>query len=124
MKNILRDLNRSVGIKGSMIVTRDGVVVAAELGEGLEEDRVAAIASVLIPSIRRSLERAEVGPFFKCVLTATEGKLVVVDAGIAFLVVATDRSIRLDITMLDIDAAAQRIEQKGRIEIAPEATVS
>jgi len=115
VNSILENLNRCVGIKGSMVVTPDGVVVASQLGAGLEEDRVAAIASVLIPGIRRALERAQLGPFSRCMLTATDGKLVIVDAGIAFLVVATDSTIRLDVTMLEIDAAARRIERKGQL---------
>jgi len=122
VKSILESLNRSVGIKGSMIVTTDGVVVAADLGVELEEERVAAIASMLIPSLRRSLEQADLGPFARCVLTATEGKLVIVDAGVAFLVVATDATIRLDVTMLDIEAAARRIASKGRLHVPEFAT--
>ena len=116
MKEILQALNRSVGINGSMIVTTDGVVVASQLGGQLEEERVAAVASLLIRSLRRSLEQARVGPLHKCVLTASQGKLVIVEAGSAFLIVATDASIRLDVTLLDIEAAARRIATYAQLQ--------
>ena len=117
MNDVLDDLNRSVGIKGSMVVTPDGVVAAARFGHGLDDDRVAAIASILIPTVRRSLQRAGLRPFSKCILTASEGRLVIVDTGRVFLVVATDAGIRLDVTLLDIDAAARRIDGRSRLEV-------
>ncbi|MHC5078874.1 MAG: roadblock/LC7 domain-containing protein, partial [Planctomycetota bacterium] len=45
MLEILRRLNTGVGVRGSMIVTSEGIVVAADLGGELEEERVAAMAS-------------------------------------------------------------------------------
>lgn len=118
MREILKALNRSVGINGSMIVTTDGVVVASDLGGHLHEERVAAVASLLIRSLRRSLEQANIGPLHRCVLTASQGKLVLVEAGSTFLIVATDAAIRLDVTLLDIEAAARRIAAHAQLQPA------
>ena len=41
----LERMQDSVGVRGSMVVTGDGLVMASLLGHDLEEDRVAAMAS-------------------------------------------------------------------------------
>ena len=38
MRSVLKRLNDVVGVKGSLVVTRDGMVVAACLSKQLEED--------------------------------------------------------------------------------------
>ena len=48
MREILSGLNEVVGVRGSMIVTHDGMVVAAELSGALEQDMLAAIATTVI----------------------------------------------------------------------------
>jgi predicted regulator of Ras-like GTPase activity (Roadblock/LC7/MglB family) len=55
MKDVLLNLNKEVGVKGSMVVTRDGVVVAAEVHPPLNGDTVAAIASNSIQRVNASL---------------------------------------------------------------------
>jgi len=55
MKEVLINLNKEVGVKGSMIVTRDGVVVASEILPPLNGDMVAAIASNSIQRVNTSL---------------------------------------------------------------------
>jgi len=59
MKDVLVNLNKEVGVKGSMIVTRDGVVVAQEILPPLNGDMVAAIDTDLgIPKGARVTVRA------------------------------------------------------------------
>ena len=45
MYQVLSELNRTPGITGSMIVGKDGIVIAADLEENLEGDTVGALAA-------------------------------------------------------------------------------
>ena len=117
MKLELEKLNQEVGVKGSMVVTSDGIVVASELHGGLREEAVAAMASSIIRQIAASLEDLELGKFVRFILTSEYGKMVFVDAGVAYLVVLADMTINLDITLLEIYGAAHRIRSRSQMAL-------
>jgi len=117
MRDTLRNLNQVVGINGSMLVTKDGMVVASELGEGLEEESVAALATSVIRTTTRALKKIEEEGFSLFILTASFGRLVLVDAEIAYLVVVTERTINIDATILEMQSAVRQIRKKARISL-------
>ena len=72
MKNILNELNKEVGIQGSMVMTPDGIMVASAIGPDLEEEIVAAIFSSLLVALRKILSQLKaVDDLKSCVLQAT-----------------------------------------------------
>jgi predicted regulator of Ras-like GTPase activity (Roadblock/LC7/MglB family) len=115
MLDVLRQLNREVGVKGSIILTRDGIVVASELGHGLQQETVAAIASAVVQSFNRTLLALQETPFSKFIFTAAHGRMVFVATGEAYLAVVLDKDIKIDVTMLSIEGAARRINNLTRI---------
>jgi len=113
MKKILEQLNQEVGIMGSMVITPDGMMVSAALGENLEEDRVAAIVSSLLISVRRCLiDLRTPGSLSSCVLNGLNGKILFYDMGNSFLVVVADRDIRLDTGVVAIRSAIHKIKNR------------
>ena len=117
MRNVLKGLNETIGIRGSMVVSDDGMVIASCLGRQLDEDKVAAMASNALMSIRRGLARQNLPNFGRFTLTASHGKLVITDTGIAYLVVVMDRKIDLGPTDIEIESAAMRIRSLGEMKI-------
>ncbi len=113
MKDILADLNKEVGVKGSMVVTHDGVVVTSEIAPPLNGDQVAAIASNSIKDINAALGEIKANAFSKFIFNSTFGKMVFLDSGNVYLVVALDKHLNLDFTMLAIASAGRRIRSKG-----------
>lgn len=113
MREILQALNATAGIRGSMVMTQDGIVAASALGPDLEEDVVAALASALLTAIRRAL--ATVAPddrLSQFILTASDGKIVFVNLDMAYLVVVAKRDMALATTMVEIQSAAHRITHR------------
>lgn len=117
MKDVLEKLNQSVGVKGSMIVTSDGITVASALGKDMDENLVAAMASNTIHNTKRALKKINAESFNRFILTATYGKMVFVDIDVAFIVVVTDKDIHLDQTLIDVSSAAYRIKALGHLNI-------
>lgn len=113
MKEVLISLNKEVGIKGSMIVTRDGVVVASEIPPPLNSDQVAAIASSTIMRINASLKGIGAGDFTRYLFNSTYGKMIFLETGDAYLVVVLDKHINIDFTMLAVLSAARKIKSLG-----------
>jgi predicted regulator of Ras-like GTPase activity (Roadblock/LC7/MglB family) len=115
MRDVLLDLNKEVGVKGSMVVTHDGVVVTAEIAPPLNSDQVAAIASNSIKDINSSLSDIGAKAFSKFIFNSTYGKMVFLETGAAYLVVVLDKHLNLDFTMLAIASAGRRIKSLGSI---------
>jgi predicted regulator of Ras-like GTPase activity (Roadblock/LC7/MglB family) len=117
VRSILKELNESVGIRGSMVISDDGMVIASCLGRQLDEEKVAAMASSAVMSVRRTLDQHGLGGFDRFTLTASHGKLSFTDTGIAYLVVVMDRKLDLGPTELEIESAARRIRSLGEMKI-------
>ena len=111
MKDILEQLNRSVGINGTAVVTRDGIPVMSRMPHGADEDKMAAIGSSLILSIVRSLGTLPQQEVQSLWVEGSRGRILLVNAGPVYLLVVTDPKINLDTTMLDIKSAAGRLER-------------
>ena len=109
MQEVLQDLNQEVGVKGSMILTADGVVVASEVRSPLNGDQVAAIASNSIQLINRSLMEVGAKDFNQFMFSATYGKMIFIGTGAAYLVVVLDKSLNIDFTILSIQSAARKV---------------
>jgi uncharacterized protein len=117
MREILDGLNEVVGVRGSMVVTHDGMVVAAKLSGDLEQDLLAAIATTVIRKTLQALNTADFGAFSRYDLQASHGRMIFVDTGIAHLVVVTERNIDIGPASLEIESAARRIRQVVQIGI-------
>ena len=117
MKDVLRRLNSEVGVKGSMLLTPDGIVIASELGMGLQEEVVAAISSSAIMGIGGALQQIGGDGFTRFSFTASHGKMVILRTGDAYLVAVLEPSINLDVTMISIVSAARKLKNLGQIQI-------
>ncbi|MBI4566111.1 MAG: roadblock/LC7 domain-containing protein [Planctomycetes bacterium] len=110
MKEVLLTLNLEVGVKGSMVMTRDGVLVHSEMGPPLNGDLVSAVASSTVKDINSALKAAGSDEFTRFIFNSSFGKMIFQDTGDAYLVVVLDKSINLDFTLLSITSAARKIK--------------
>ena len=117
MRRILKQLNEHAGIRGSIVVTHDGMVVASCLDQRLNEEKVAAMASTVISSVRRSLKGNGLSKFHRLTLKAGYGKLVFRDTGIAYLVVVMDRNFDPGPTEIEVESARMRIKALGEMQV-------
>ena len=113
MKHILENLNREAGVAGSMVITPDGIMVSAALGPQFEEDRVAAIVSSLLVSVRRCLTQLKAGgKLDSCSLHASRGKIKFFDMEKSFLVVVAAPEFKFEENPAPVQAAIQRIKNR------------
>ena len=115
MQKILDDLNKVAGVKGSMLVAEDGMVIASALGPALDKENVAAISSHMILSTKRSMEAMALEKFSRFVLTSTHGKMIFVELPqpfTAYLVVITPHLITLDTILIEIDSTILKIQHR------------
>jgi predicted regulator of Ras-like GTPase activity (Roadblock/LC7/MglB family) len=117
MHEILEELNERVGIKGSLVVTEDGITITSSWRGHCDEERVAALAHAIIQSSKTALLRCGLKGFSRCEITADYGKVIILDLGVSFLVVVTDRKVDFASAIVDIQSAAKRIRRLGTISV-------
>lgn len=115
IQDVLNDLKSLLGVKGSALVTPDGMMVASALGPTLDNDVVAGLASFLISTIRRSLNEGQIGSFRRCILNSTHGKVVLIDLGDSFLFVATDQFANLEALLQEAQDASRKIKRMAHM---------
>jgi predicted regulator of Ras-like GTPase activity (Roadblock/LC7/MglB family) len=113
VRSVLMGLADIPGVRGSLVVTQDGMVVDSLIGKSLREEVVGAMVSSLILGTRRSMEKAQRPPFESLTVVSTHGKLIVSDTGTAFLVVILDKSIDLGHAELEIRSAVRKVKNLG-----------
>jgi predicted regulator of Ras-like GTPase activity (Roadblock/LC7/MglB family) len=109
MESILNRLEKEAWVRGSIIVSNEGMVVVERLSRDLDRDAVAALAGDLVTEVSAGLKEAGHDPFKRIVLSATTGDLVVVDCGSVYLVVITAASS--EAFYIEIDSAAQQLRR-------------
>tara|TARA_R110002072_G_C7564322_1_gene500509 strand:- start:87 stop:437 length:351 start_codon:yes stop_codon:yes gene_type:complete len=114
MDQILGSLNKVAGVKGSMVVTKDGSVVSESLGPDLERDSVAAVSSLVIQVSERSLTSLGRKSFTQFTLTSAHGRMVFVNMDVGYLVVITKMEMSLEQVLLEVESAARKIRGTGK----------
>jgi len=122
MNEQLKKLNENIGINGSLVITRDGVVIASCLKENLEEESVAALASSIINALLKPVSSFRMGSFnfgeiSRFTLSARYGRLIFEIMESLVLVVVTDKNMDLDINLLEITGTANRLQRMTRISV-------
>ena len=113
MFTVLDRLNKTRGVKGSMIVGRDGIVVASDFGVEVDEPAIGAVSSSILNSLEEALGRLNMGQFMRFVITGNENKIALVDSRVALLMVLLDLNVNLGLVSVEIKDAVDAIIDKS-----------
>jgi len=109
MYQVLEELNKTSGITGSMVVDRDGIVIASDLDTSLEEEAVGALAASISANVQKSLDRLQKTALNQITIEASHGKLFFTDARIGVLVVTAESDVNIGLIRLEIKHAIENI---------------
>lgn len=115
MQQILGKLNKTAGVRGSMVVNRDGIVAASDLAIEADETGVGAITSSILSALESALKRIKMGEFSQFTITGSEGKVAVVDTGQAILLVLLNRDVNMGLVNVEIKEAARAVAGRARL---------
>ncbi len=110
MHEVLSELNKTTGITGSMVVGNDGIVIAADLQENLEDETIGALAASITSNIHKSLQRLQTSPLKQVTIEAEDAKLFFTDAGLGILVVTTEKEVNIGLIRLEIKNAISKLK--------------
>ncbi|HEY3321034.1 MAG TPA: roadblock/LC7 domain-containing protein [Planctomycetota bacterium] len=115
MRSILAKLNKTNGVRGSMVVNRDGIVVASDFSVEADENGIGAVTSSILSALEGALKRINMGRFSRFLVTGSENKIAVVDAGQAILLVLINRDVNIGMVNLEIKEAAGAVLEKSKM---------
>ena len=110
MHEVLSELNKTTGITGSMVVGNDGIVIAANLLENVEDDTIGALAASITANIHKSLERLKSSPLKSITIEADDAKLFFSEAELGILVVTAEKEVNIGLIRLEIKNALSRLK--------------
>ncbi len=115
MKNILRELNDTISARGSLVVARDGMLVAAEVNEGVDVERLSALGAALVTEVGDSLRAAGIHEFSHVEVAAEHGKVVLAEAGPIYLMVLVGARLEIGPGSIEIQSAANRLVRAANL---------
>ena len=109
--SILSELNgSSADIEASAIVSTDGLMMAALLPSGMDEDRVGAMSAALLSLGDRTARELARGSLEQVLIKGGKGYILMTHAGEdAVLTVLTKPQAKLGLILLDVRRAAEAV---------------
>jgi predicted regulator of Ras-like GTPase activity (Roadblock/LC7/MglB family) len=118
VKNILAELNDLIAARGSIVVAPDGMLIASNVREGVDLDRLAAMGAAILTGVGKSLRDAELSAIGHVEIAADQGKVILVEAGKTYLLVLLGARLEIGPGSLEIRSAAHRIERAAEFATA------
>ena len=118
MKPILVELNETLGARGSLVVSRDGLLIASAVGPDAQVERLAAMGAGILSDVGRSLAAAGMAEFTQCEVAAEQGKVILVAAGPAYLLVLVGPRIEIGPGSVEIRSAARLVAKAAELALA------
>jgi len=111
--SILRELNgTSADIEASAIISTDGLMMAAQLPQGTDADRVGAMAAAMLSLGDRTAQELARGSLEQVLIKGNKGYVVMTYAGTdAVLSVMAKPTAKLGLIFLDVKRAAESVSK-------------
>jgi len=115
--SILQKLNATEGVKGSLLITPDGMPVSSMVGDDQDAETLAAVTSSIYLAISRSMEQLDAGEFTRYLLYTEFGRVFIIGLGNVILIVLAAREIHIPRVNVAIFQATNLIRKSGRLDI-------
>ena len=109
MYNVLSDLNKTTGVRGSMLVGSDGIIIAADLESQLEDETVGAMSASIVSSVGKAMERLKSETPSQITIEADHGKVFLADASVGILTVIAEKEVNIGLIRLEMKNAIGKI---------------
>lgn len=111
MRRIVEDLIRVEGVIGSILVGKDGLVVASTLMDEEDAEILGAMSAAVFGEIDKATRRIGVGMLVDSIIDAEQGSILMLEARDLILVVITQRMVNLGLVKMEMRRASKRISE-------------
>ena len=113
MKRILAELNETITARGSIVMMKDGMLVASDVSEGVDVDRLAALGAAIVTEVGLTMGTTEDASFTQIEIAAEQGKVILVEAGPTYLLVLLGARLEVGPGSIEIRSAANRVAREA-----------
>jgi hypothetical protein len=107
---ILKELRKIGDIQGSSVVSRDGLIIAADLSQDTDKETFAAMSAAMQGAAETAVSELKRGALNEIIIDAEKGKLVSIGAGeLAILVCISRREVNLGLLRLELNKVAKKL---------------
>ncbi|MBI5816727.1 MAG: roadblock/LC7 domain-containing protein [Nitrospinae bacterium] len=117
LKSILKVLCGSEGVKGAIMITKDGMVIETNLDPKFDAETLAAFMSQIYVTITNSLAGLGQKEFTRYVMQSNQAKIFLMDLGKSALITITDVDTDQGKVNVAFFQAANEIKKTGRIDV-------
>ncbi|MCU7876143.1 MAG: roadblock/LC7 domain-containing protein [Candidatus Thiodiazotropha sp. (ex. Lucinoma kazani)] len=113
LNSILSELNgTSADIEASAVISTDGLIMASQLPQSLDEDRVGAMSAAMLSLGDRTAQELARGELEQVLIKGNNGYVLMAHAGQeAVVTILAKTNAKLGLIFLDIKRAAEGIEK-------------
>ncbi|MFQ6050716.1 MAG: roadblock/LC7 domain-containing protein [Candidatus Hydrothermarchaeota archaeon] len=109
---ILKELKKVGDIEASAVVTRDGLLMASDIPEGIEKGTFAAMTATMTGAAETAISELKKGVPERILIESPETKVISTGAGPkALLVVMTGPDAGLGLILVEMSKAAEKIKR-------------
>ncbi|KYC52861.1 MAG: Roadblock/LC7 domain protein [Candidatus Methanofastidiosum methylothiophilum] len=113
LKELLKEFkSSSADVQASAVVSTDGLIIASELPQDVEEDRVAAMSAAMLSLGERTSKELMKGSLEQVFVKGQDGYILLMGAGDeAVLTALAKKDAKLGLVFLDMKRAADKISE-------------
>jgi len=113
IENLLSSVKvRIPDIQGLVVVTKDGLPIAASIDSRIDEDRISAMTAASLNLAERVVVELNRGNLSEMIIKGVDGLVIIMDAGNeAVLTGITHSDAKLGLVLLDMKRAARKLAE-------------
>ncbi len=112
MEELLRQLNKIEGVKGSAIVSNEGLMVISLLPHDVDPDAVAGMCASNFRNSTTVAKMLNVGKTRRVIIETDSAFVIFANIGNGFLAVVSDKETNLGLLRIRIDQTVREIKAK------------
>jgi len=112
LEKVLTDLRRTGDIEASAIVSRDGLLMASDIPEGVHAETFAAMSATMLGAAETAVSELKKGLPDRVIVESKQGKVIATGAGPkALLVVMTPPEAGLGLILVEMERATDKLKR-------------
>jgi hypothetical protein len=109
LNKILEELKKVGGIEGSMVVSRDGLKIASDVGN-IDADTFAAMSAAMQGAAETAASELKKGEVEQIIIETDTGRIISVGAGKkSILVIMAGKKVNLGLALIEMGRSAEKI---------------
>lgn len=112
LEKVLNDLKSAGDVEAGAVVSRDGLLIAADISQNVNSDSFAAMTATMLGAAETATSELRKGIPDRVIVEGENGKIVATGAGFkALLVVMTSSNANLGLILLEMGKASSKIKE-------------